>query len=89
MPQAMLGVDFITWSMAKRAKRPKLLDSVLERLRQPSCFLRGFPTTLRKKIKRAGALLICQVLRIDGIGGRPPHRKSAMSALPPTVDIAW
>jgi nitronate monooxygenase len=53
-----VGVGFITWSMAKR---PKLLDMALER-RPPAIMLSfGDVRPHSQKIKKAGALLICQV----------------------------
>jgi nitronate monooxygenase len=53
-----VGVGFITWSMARR---PKLLDSVLER-RPPAVMLSfGDVQPHAQKIKGVGALLICQV----------------------------
>ena len=55
---ARVGVGFITWSMAKR---PRLLDLALER-RPPAIMLSfGEVRPHADKIKRAGALLICQV----------------------------
>src|SRR4051812_39549384 len=55
---ARVGVGFITWSMAKR---PRLLDIVLER-RPPAVMLSfGDVRPHAELIKRAGALLICQV----------------------------
>ena len=55
---ARVGVGFITWSMANR---PRLLDLVLER-RPPAIMLSfGEVRPHVEKIKRAGALLICQV----------------------------
>ncbi len=55
---ARVGVGFITWSMAKQ---PRLLDLVLER-RPPAVMLSfGDVKPHADKIKRAGALLICQV----------------------------
>jgi len=55
---ARVGVGFITWSMARR---PKLLDIVLER--HPPAVMLSFGDIRphAQKIKRAGALLICQV----------------------------
>lgn len=52
------GVGFITWSMAKQ---PKLLDIALER--KPAAVMLSFadPKPFTEKIKRAGALVICQV----------------------------
>jgi len=55
---ARVGVGFITWSMARRAH---LLDMALER-RPPAVMLSfGDVRPHAEKIKRAGALLICQV----------------------------
>lgn len=55
------GVGFITWSMAKQ---PKLLELVLER--RPAAVLLSFgdPAPFVDRIKRAGAILICQVQSI-------------------------
>jgi len=52
------GVGFITWSMAKQ---PKLLDMALEH--GPAAIMLSFgdPRPFVERIKRAGALLICQV----------------------------
>jgi nitronate monooxygenase len=52
------GVGFITWSMAKQ---PGLIDLVLER--QPAAVMLSFgdPLPFVEKIKRANALVICQV----------------------------
>jgi nitronate monooxygenase len=52
------GVGFITWSMAKQ---PKLLDVVLER--KPAAVMLSFgdPKPFVERIKRAEALVICQV----------------------------
>jgi nitronate monooxygenase len=52
------GVGFITWSLAKR---PQLLDLVLER--QPAAVMLSFgdPRPFVDRTKRAGALVICQV----------------------------
>jgi nitronate monooxygenase len=52
------GVGFITWSMAKR---PKLLDLVVER--KPAAVMLSFgdPKPFVERIKRAGAIVICQV----------------------------
>lgn len=55
---ARVGVGFITWSMAKQQR---LLDLVLER-RPPAIMLSfGDVRPHADKIKRAGALMICQV----------------------------
>jgi nitronate monooxygenase len=55
------GVGFITWSMAKQ---PKLLDHALER--KPAAILLSFgdPRPFVDRIKRTGAILICQVQSI-------------------------
>src|SRR5271167_3384822 len=55
---ARVGVGFITWSMAKH---PRVLDLALER-RPPAILLSfGDVRPHADTIKRAGALLICQV----------------------------
>src|SRR5262245_29857391 len=61
---ARVGVGFITWSMAKR---PKLLDMVLER--HPPAVMLSFGDVRphSEKIKRAGALLICQVQTLEQV----------------------
>jgi nitronate monooxygenase len=55
---ARIGVGFITWSMAKN---PRVLDLALER--KPPAIMLSFGDVAphAEKIKRAGALLICQV----------------------------
>lgn len=59
---ARVGVGFITWSMAQR---PRLLDLVLER-RPPAIMLSfGEVDPHADKIKRAGAILICQVQTLE------------------------
>jgi nitronate monooxygenase len=59
---ARVGVGFITWSMAKR---PRLLEMVLER-RPPAVMLSfGDIRPHAQKIKSAGALLICQVQTLE------------------------
>lgn len=63
---ARVGVGFITWSMAKR---PRILDLVLER-RPPAVMLSfGEVKPHADKIKRAGALLICQVQTLEQAKG--------------------
>ena len=58
----VLGVGFITWSMARR---PKLLDMVLER-RPPAVMLSfGDVRPHADKIKSVGSLLICQVQTLE------------------------
>ena len=55
---ARVGVGFITWSLARQ---PRLLDLVMER-RPPAVMLSfGEVAPHAEKIKRGGALLICQV----------------------------
>ena len=59
---ARIGVGFITWSTARR---PQLLDMVLER-RPPAVMLSfGDVQPHAEKIKRADALLICQVQTLE------------------------
>jgi nitronate monooxygenase len=52
------GVGFITWSLAKR---PRLLDLVLER--EPAAIMLSFGDSrpFVDRIKRSGAILICQI----------------------------
>jgi nitronate monooxygenase len=59
--QARFGVGFITWSMAKQ---PKLLDLALER--KPAAVMLSFgdPAPFVERIKRADALVICQIQTI-------------------------
>ena len=59
---ARVGVGFITWSMAKK---PRLLDLVLER--KPAAIMLSFGEVKPHagKIKKSGALLICQVQTIE------------------------
>ena len=84
---ARVGVGFITWSVAKR---PRLLDLALER--RPPAVMLSFSDVRphAERIRRAGALLICQVqtlaqardalaagadvLVAGGRGGRPRRR---------------
>lgn len=56
--RARFGVGFITWSMAKQ---PKLLDLALERRPVAVMLSFGDPRPFVDRIKRAGALLICQI----------------------------
>jgi nitronate monooxygenase len=59
---ACVGIGFITWSMAKQ---PRLLDLALER-RPPAIMLSfGEVEPHAAKIKRAGALMICQVQTVE------------------------
>ena len=55
---ARFGVGFITWSMAKQ---PKLLDIALARRPVAVMLSFGDPAPFVDRIKRADALLICQV----------------------------
>src|SRR5947207_14337509 len=59
---ARVGVGFITWSMAKN---PRLLDLVLER--KPPAIMLSFGDVKPHvdKIKKAGALLLCQVQTVE------------------------
>ena len=59
---ARVGIGFITWSMAKQ---PRLLDLVLER--KPAAIMLSFGEVQphAERIKRAGALLICQVQTVE------------------------
>jgi nitronate monooxygenase len=56
--RARFGVGFITWSLAKR---PQLLDQVLERTPAAVMLSFGDPRPFVRRIKRAGALVMCQV----------------------------
>ena len=56
--KARFGVGFITWSMAKQ---PKVLDLALERKPVAVMLSFGSPVPFIDRIKRTGALLICQV----------------------------
>ena len=55
---APVGIGFITWSLQKK---PELLDLALER--QPRAIMLAFGSVepFAEKVRRAGALLICQV----------------------------
>lgn len=59
---ARVGIGFITWSMAKN---PRLLDLALER--KPPAIMLSFGDVKPHvdKIKRAGALMICQVQTVE------------------------
>jgi len=59
---ARVGVGFITWSMTKR---PRLLDIALERRPPAVMFSFGDVRPHARKIKNAGALLICQVQTLE------------------------
>jgi len=56
--KARIGVGFITWSMARQ---PRLLDLALERKPVAIMLSFGDPAPHAERIKRAGALVICQV----------------------------
>lgn len=56
------GVGFITWSLAKQ---PRLLDLVLERKPRAVWLSFGDPAPFVARIKRAGALLFCQVQTLE------------------------
>jgi nitronate monooxygenase len=60
--KARIGVGFITWSMARN---PRLLDVALER--QPAAIMLSFGDVKPhvEKIKRAGALMICQIQTVE------------------------
>ena len=57
-----VGVGFITWSMAKN---PRLLDIALER--KPAAIMLSFGDVKPHvdRIKRAGALMICQIQTVE------------------------
>ena len=59
---ARIGVGFITWSMAKN---PRLLDLALDR--KPAAIMLSFGDVKphAEKIKRAGALMICQIQTVE------------------------
>ncbi|MEA2877527.1 MAG: nitronate monooxygenase [Hyphomicrobiales bacterium] len=59
---ARIGVGFITWSMAKN---PRLLDIALER--KPAAVMLSFGDVKphADKIKKAGALMICQIQTVE------------------------
>src|ERR1019366_1735943 len=56
--KARFGVGFITWSMAKQ---PRLLDLALERRPAAVMLSFGIPGPFVDRIKREGAMVICQV----------------------------
>ncbi len=60
--EARVGIGFITWSMAKK---PRLLDMALER--RPAAIMLSFGEVAphARKIKAAGAALICQVQTVE------------------------
>ena len=56
-----VGIGFITWSLAKQ---PKLLDMALERKPRTVMLSFGDAEPFAKKVKDAGAILICQVQNV-------------------------
>ena len=56
--KARFGVGFITWSLAKQ---PRLLDLALERRPVAVMLSFGSPVPFIERIKRTGAIVICQV----------------------------
>ena len=56
--KSRFGVGFITWSLAKQ---PKLLELALERKAAAIMLSFASPAPFVERIKRAGALVICQV----------------------------
>src|ERR1700761_8604460 len=56
------GVGFITWSLAKQ---PELLDVALKAKPRAIMLSFGDPKPFSSRIKRSGALLICQVQTED------------------------
>jgi nitronate monooxygenase len=56
--KARFGVGFITWSIARQ---PKVLDLALERKPVAAMLSFGSPVPFIDRIKRTGALVICQV----------------------------
>jgi nitronate monooxygenase len=59
--EALFGVGFITWSIAKQQK---LLDLALKRKPVAIMLSFGDPKPFADRIKRAGAILICQIQSI-------------------------
>src|SRR6185312_15418664 len=74
---ARVGVGFITWSMAKT---PRLLDLALER--KPAAIMLSFGDVAphADKIRRAGALLICQVQSVAQARDVAAHGADAIVA---------
>lgn len=74
---ARIGVGFITWSMAKN---PRLLDLALER--KPAAIMLSFGDVVPHagKIKRAGALLICQIQSVAQAKDVAAHGADAIVA---------
>jgi nitronate monooxygenase len=74
---ARVGVGFITWSMAKN---PRLLDLALER--KPVAIMLSFGDVGPHvdKIKRAGALMICQVQTVAQAKDAVAHGADALVA---------
>jgi len=59
---ARVGVGFITWSMAKN---PRILDIALERRPAATMLSFGDVRPHAPKIKKAGALMLCQVQTVE------------------------
>jgi nitronate monooxygenase len=74
---ARVGVGFITWSMAKN---PRLLELALER--KPPAIVLSFGDVRPHvdKIKRAGALMICQVQTVEQARDAVAHGADALVA---------
>src|SRR5690242_21227196 len=74
---ARVGVGFITWSMAKN---PRLLDLALER--KPAAIMLSFGDVRphADKIKRAGALMLCQVQTVAQAKDAVAHGADALVA---------
>lgn len=74
---ARVGVGFITWSMAKN---PRLLELALER--KPPAIMLSFGDVRPHvdKIKRAGALMICQVQTVEQARDAVAHGADALVA---------
>src|ERR671933_1529790 len=72
---ARVGCGFITWSLARR---PELLDQVLQRA--PACVMLSFgdPRPFAPAIKAAGGLVVCQVQTLA-------HARAAPAAGPAVV----
>lgn len=60
--QSPFGIGFITWSLARR---PELLDIALAAKPRAIMLSFGDPAPFARRIKQAGALLICQVQSED------------------------
>ena len=67
---ARVGCGFITWSLAKR---PQLLDAVLAHAPAAVMLSFGSPAPFTRRIKEAGARLICQIQSME-------HAREAVAA---------